>query len=342
MSLSPTNQKKAIILGVTGQDGSYLAELLLEKGYEVHGMVRRSATGNTRNIEHLLQDNKIFEKRFFIHRGDLADTTALYRIINEVRPHELYNEADQDHVGWSYATPDYSYDITGAAVGRILEIIRQVDPGIKFFQPCTSNMFGKPVAVPQTETTALNPQSPYACAKVLAFLLVRHYRDAYGIFAASGILYNHESPRRTEEYVTRKITKAVARIAAGAQENLVLGDVSARIDWGYSKEYMEAAWNILQQPTPDDYIIASGEANSVRQFIDEAFSLVNLDPDDYIVIDESLLRPTTTGLLVGDITKAKKAFGFEPTVRFKDLVRMMVDADMENVTRKGQPLGTTG
>ena len=329
MILPPPNGKKALVLGVTGQDGSYLAEILLEKGYEVHGMLRRSATGNTRNIEHLLQDKEVFGKKFFIHRGDLADITSLYRIINEVMPQELYNEADQDHVAWSFAIPDYSYDITGAAVGRILEIIRQVDPEIRFFQPVSSNIFGKPVEVPQRETTALNPQSPYACAKVLAYTLVRHYREAYNIFAANAILYNHESPRRLEEYVTRKITKAVARISAGLQDKLILGDLYIKIDWGYAKDYMEAAWNILQQPEPDDFIIAAGEAHSIREFVEEAFSLVNLKPDDYVVIDKTLLRPTSTGLLVGDIAKAKKVLGFEPKVKFKDLVKIMVEADIK-------------
>ena len=331
MMLPPQNWKKALILGVTGQDGSYLAETLLEKGYEVHGMLRRSATGNTRNIEHLLQDKEVFGKRFFIHRGDLADTTSLYRIINEVEPQELYNEADQDHVAWSFATPDYSYDITGAAVGRILEIIRQVNPEIRFFQPISSNIFGKSVEVPQRETTSFNPQSPYACAKILAYTLVRHYREAYNIFAANAILYNHESPRRAEEYVTRKITKAVARISEGLQDKLVLGDLDIKIDWGYAKDYMEAAWNILQQHKPDDFIIASGEAHSIREFVEEAFSLVNLEPDDYVAIDKALLRPTSTGLLMGDISKAKKAFGFEPKVKFKDLVKIMVEADIREL-----------
>jgi GDPmannose 4,6-dehydratase len=328
MKLSSPNGKKVLILGVNGQDGSYLAELLLEKGYEVHGMIRREALSSTYNINHLLQEPEIFGKRFFIYRGDLADATSLYRIVNAVRPEELYNEADQDHVGWSFDTPDYSYDITGSAVGRILEIIKQVDPKIKFFQPCSSNMFGKPTEIPQRETTPFNPQSPYACAKVFAYVLTRYYREAHGIFAANAIFYNHESPRRPEEYVTRKITKAAARIAAGLQDKLVLGDLDARIDWGYAKEYMEAAWNIMQQPKPDDFIIASGEAHSVRELLDEAFGFLNLNPDKYVEIDQSLLRPAKTGLLIGDTSKAKNAFGFEPKVKFKDLVKIMVEADV--------------
>jgi len=321
--------KKALILGVTGQDGSYLAEILLEKGYEVHGMVRRSATGNTRNIDHLINDPDLFKHSFFLHRGDLADPTSLYRIINTVRPHEIYNEADQDHVAWSFDMVGYSADITGAAVGRILEIIKQVDASIRFFQPCTSNMFGKTNTVPQTETTPFNPQSTYACAKVFAYYLTRYYREAFGIFASTGILYNHESPRRTEEYVTRKITKSVARIAYGKQDKLTLGDLSARIDWGYSKEYVETAWKILQLDDPDDFIIATGEAHSVKEFVDEAFALANLNPENYVVSDQGLFRPTQTSILIGDTTKARKAFGFEPRVRFKELVKIMMKADLK-------------
>ena len=329
-----SSNKKALILGVTGQAGSYLADLLLEKGYEVHGMVRRSASGNTKNIDHLLQDKEIFGKRFFTHRGDLIDTISIYRIINEVRPQELYNEADQDHVGWSLDTPDYSFDVTGAAVGRVLEIIKQIDPKIKFFQPCSSNMFGKPVEVPQKETTPFNPQSPYACAKVFAYTLTRYYRQAYNIFAATAIYYNHESPKRPEEYVTRKITKAAARISVGLQDKLFLGDVETKIDWGYAKEYVEAAWNILQLPNPDDFIIATGEAHSVREFVEEAFGLLDLNPEKYLVIDKNLLRPVKTGLLIGDTSKAKKAFGFEPKVKFKDLVKIMVEADVNSLKNK--------
>jgi len=321
--------KKALILGVTGQDGSHLAEILLEKGYEVHGMVRRSATGNTRNIEHLIRDPDLFNRRFFLCRGDLADPTSLYRIITSVQPQEIYNEADQDHVGWSYDMVGFSSDITGAAVGRILEIIKQVDPTIRFFQPCTSNMFGKTESTYQTETTPFNPQSPYACAKVMAYYLTRYYREAFGMFASTAILYNHESPRRTEEYVTRKITKSVARIVCGKQDKLVLGDLSARVDWGYAKEYMEAAWRMLQLDQPDDFIIATGEAHSVQEFVEEAFAVVNLNPEEYVVSSRDLFRPTKTGALIGDTTKARTTFGFEPKVKFKQLVKLMVEADLE-------------
>ncbi len=321
--------RKALILGVTGQDGSYLAEILLDKGYEVHGMVRRSATGNTRNIEHLILNPELFNHRFFLCRGDLADPTSLYRIVNSVRPQEIYNEADQDHVGWSYDMVGFSADITGAAVGRILEIIRQIDPTIRYFQPCTSNMFGKAECATQNENTPLNPNSPYACAKVMAFYLTRYYREAFGLFASTAILYNHESPRRTPEYVTRKITQSVARIACGKQEKLALGDLSACIDWGYSKEYMEAAWQILQLDQPDDFVIATAESHSVKEWVEEAFAVVNLQADDYLITDSNLLRPTKTSTLIGNITKATNMFGFNPKYKFKELVRLMVEADLK-------------
>jgi len=321
--------KKALILGVTGQDGSYLAEILLEKGYEVHGVVRRSATGNTRNIEHLIQNSKVFNCCFFLHQGDLADPISLYRIINFLRPHEIYNEADQDHVGWSYDMVGYSLDITGAAVGRILEIIRQINPGIRYFQPCTSNMFGKTESLKQNEETPFDPQSPYACAKAMAFYLTRYYRQAFGMFASTAILYNHESPRRLPEYVTRKITRAVARIASGKQDKLVLGDTTACIDWGYAPEYMENVWQILQLGQPDDFVIATGEAHSVREWVERAFAVVNLRPDKYVVTDPKFLRPANTSTLIGDITKAKKTLGFDPKVKFGKLVNLMVEADLK-------------
>jgi GDPmannose 4,6-dehydratase len=320
--------KKGLVLGVTGQDGSYLAEVLLEKGYEVHGMVRRSATGNVRNIEHLIRDPELLNRRFFICRGDLADPTSLYRIITSIEPQEIYNEADQDHVSWSFDMVGFSADITGAAVGRILEIIRQINPSIRYFQPCTSNMFGKTDSTLQTETTPFNPQSPYACAKVMAYYLTRYYREAFGMFASTAILYNHESPRRTEEYVTRKITKSVARIVCGKQDKLILGDLSARVDWGYAKEYMEAAWQMLQLDESDDFIIATGEAHSVQEFVEEAFAVVNLRLEEYVVSSQDLFRPTKTGVLVGDTSKARTSFGFEPKVKFKELVKLMVEADL--------------
>lgn len=322
---------KALVLGITGQDGSYLAEVLLDKGYEVHGMVRRSATGNTRNIQHLIDDPAVLNARLFLHRGDLADATSLYRIISQVQPQEIYNEADQDHVGWSYDMVGFSADITGAAVGRLLEIIKQLDPSIRYFQPCTSNMFGKTTSATQNEETPFNPQSPYACSKVLAYHLARYYREAFGMFASTAILYNHESPRRTEEYLTRKVTRAVARIARGKQQHLMLGDLSARIDWGYSREFMDAAWQILQAPAADDFVIGTGEAHSVQEWVDEAFAIVGLDPAKYVVQDERFMRPSKTSPLVADISKARRIIGFDPKVTFKPLVRLMVEADLREV-----------
>lgn len=327
--------RKALILGVTGQDGSYLADLLLEKGYEVHGLYRKSATGNTSNILHLIDDLNVLGRTFFLHRGDLGDVTSLYRVISEVRPQEIYNEADQDHVRWSYDMVAYSSDITGAAVARILELIKQIDPGIRYFQPCTSNMFGVSEIEVQNEETRFNPQSPYAVGKTFAYYITRYYRAAFGMHASTAILYNHESPRRTPEYVTRKITQSVARIALGKQDSLVLGDMSARIDWGYAREYMEAVWTMLQQGKADDYVIATGEAHSVEEFVHEAFGVVNLDPSNYVKTSAEFLRPTKTSALIGDSSKAQRAFGFQPKIRFKDLVKLMVEADIEAERLRG-------
>lgn len=319
--------KKALILGITGQDGSYLAEVLLKKGYEVHGFYRKSATGNTKNIDHILD-------KIMLHRGDLLDATSLYRVIREVDPEEIYNEADQDHVGWSNDMVDFQYNVTGAAVGRILEIIKQVNPKIKFFQPLSSNIFGKAIENPQTEDTPFRPQSPYACGKVLAYVVSKFYRETYGMFVATAIFYNHESPRRPDEYVTRKITKAAARISLGLQNTLELGDLSAQIDWGYSEEYMEAAWNIMQQPQANDYIICTGEAHSVQEFVDEAFRMVGLESQKYVKINPKFLRPASNTILVGDISRAKKTFGFEPKIKFKELVKIMVGHDLKEAEKE--------
>ena len=321
--------KRAIIFGITGQDGSYLAEILLEKGYEVHGVIRRSATGNTINIDHLLENDNIIDKNLFIHRGDLSDPISIYRIILEVKPDEVYNEADQDHVSWSYDMVGYSADITASAPARILEIIYRSDKNIKYFQPCTSNMFGETEETPQNEDTRFNPMSPYACAKASAYYFTRYYRQSLGLFASTAIMYNHESPRRTEEYVTRKITSSVARISLGKQECLELGDTSAKIDWGYAREYMEAAQSILQLDEPDDFIIATGETHSVQEFVNEAFEFVGLKSSDYLVINKKLLRPTKTSTLVGDISKAKKKFEFNPKFKFKELVHLMLKEDLK-------------
>ncbi len=313
--------KKALILGIGGQDGSYLAEFLLKKGYEVHGLIRRSATGNTKNIDHLL-------KEITLHPGDLADVPSMFRIITEAKPDEIYNEADQDHAGWSYKLVDYASDITGGAPGRILEIIRQVNPKIKYFQPLTSNMYGLTETEKQNEETPFNPQSPYACAKVYAYYLTRYYRNVHGLFASSATFFNHESPRRTDSYVTRKITKAAARISLGLQDKLTLGDIEPRIDFGFAGEYMEAAWNILQLDHADDFVIGTGEAVSVRDFMEEAFKAVGLKAADHVTIDQSLFRPGKTSTLIADYTKAKKAFGYEPKIKYKDLIKIMVDHDL--------------
>ncbi|NOS67625.1 MAG: GDP-mannose 4,6-dehydratase [Candidatus Peribacteraceae bacterium] len=315
-------KKTALILGITGQDGSYLAELLLSKGYEVHALIRRSATGNTRNIDHIID-------KITLHRGDLADVPSLYRAIEKSKPQEIYNEADQDHAGWSYDLVDYASDITGGAPGRILEIIRQLDPTIKYFQPLTSNMYGQTDTVTQNETTPMRPQSPYACAKVYALMLTRYYRDVHKIFASTATFFNHESPRRTDSYVTRKITKAAARISLGLQKKLYLGDLTAKIDFGFAGEFMEAAWNIMQLEKPDDFIIGTGEAHSVQEFVDEAFRTVGLDAKDYVEVDPKFLRPGKTSTLIADYSKAKKTFGYEPKVKFKELIKIMIDHDLE-------------
>ncbi len=319
---------KALILGVTGQDGSYLADILLEKGYTVYGMVRRSATGNTGNIQHLLDDPEVFGKTFFVERGDMADPTSLFRIINEVRPDEIYNEADQDHVRWSFDMVGFSADITGAAVARLLEIVHQVDPKIRVFQPCSSHMFGQAETTPQNEMTPFNPQSVYAIAKTSAYYYARYYRENFGVHVSTGILFNHESPRRTVEYVTRKVTNSVVRIKLGKQTKLKLGDLSAEIDWGYAPEFMEAAWRMLQQDEADDYVIATGEVNSVEFFVNEAFRHAGLDPAQHLEQDKSLFRPTETSVLRGDIGKARERLGFEPEVKMAELARIMYEADL--------------
>ena len=326
--------KKALIFGVTGQDGSYLANILLDKEYDVYGMIRKSATGNKRNIKHLVDNPEIFDKKFFLCHGDLADPTSIYKIINHIRPDEIYNEADQYHVGWSFDIVGYSTDITGASVGRVLEIIRQIDKNIKYFHPLSSNMFGEAEEEYQNEKTAFRPKSVYACAKIFAYYLIKFYRETYNMFLSTAIFYNHESPRRSEEYVTRKISKAAALISLGKQDKLKLGDLNAKIDWGYAKEYMHAAWEILQLDIPDDFVIGTGEAHSVREFVDEAFSVVNLKAKDYIEFDQRFTRAAKNDSLIADITKAQDVFGFTPRVRFKELVKMMVEADLECHNRK--------
>ncbi|MBI3550096.1 MAG: GDP-mannose 4,6-dehydratase [Elusimicrobia bacterium] len=323
-----SKKKRALVLGVTGQDGSYLAELLLEKGYDVHGFARRTSTGNTQNIAHLLGDIKL-------HYGDLADANSCARAIRESSPQEIYNEADQDHAGWSYHAPDYSSDITGAAVGRLLENVRAIDPTIRFFQPLTSNMFGiLENPVPANEATPLNPQSPYACAKVYAWMLARYYRKVHKMHVSCAIFFNHESPRRSTEYVTHKITKAAVRIAKGLQKELLIGDLSLEVDFGWAKEYMEAAWNILQLPEPDDFVIGTGKAHAIQEFLDETFRTVGVDPRVCVKFDPRFTRPGKTSALVADPAKARKAFGFNPKVGFKDIVRILVKHDLREAEKE--------
>lgn len=320
--------KKALILGVTGQDGSYLADILLEKGYEVHGLQRKSATGNLKNLTHIISNTK-FINRFFLHHGDMTDPTSIYRVINDVRPDEIYNEADQDHVRWSYEMVGYSADVTAAAVARLFEIVKQIDKSIKIFQPCTSNMFGLSEEKSHNEISKFNPQSPYAISKVFAYHMARYYREAYGMFISTAILFNHESPRRTHEYVSRKITNTVAKIKHGRAKKLILGDMSAEIDWGYARDYMEAAWQMLQLEKPDDFVIGSGKAHSVQYLVDLAFNYAGLNPSGLVEVSSEFIRPTKTSVLLADTKKAREAFDFSPRTSFEELIKLMMDHDVE-------------
>ena len=320
--------KKALITGITGQDGSYLAELLLAKGYEVHGIIRRASTFNTGRIDHLYKDPHVNGVRLFLHCGDIADSTNLIKLLYRIQPEEIYHLAAQSHVRVSFDIPEYTGDVTGLSTIRILESIRETGLKSRFYQASSSEMFGKVAEVPQRETTPFYPRSPYAAAKVYAYWATVNYRESYGMFACNGILFNHESPRRGETFVTRKITRAVAQIKAGLQHKLFLGNLDAKRDWGYAKEYVEAMWLMLQQEKPDDYVIATGETHSVQEFLEEAFSHVGLDWHKFVEIDPKYLRPTEVDLLIGDASKAKAALGWQPTVTFQALVRLMVDADM--------------
>jgi GDPmannose 4,6-dehydratase len=320
--------KKALVTGITGQDGSYLAELLLEKGYEVHGIIRRSSTFNTERIDHLYQDPHINGVRLFLHFGDIADSTNLIKLLYRIQPEEIYHLAAQSHVRVSFDIPEYTGDVTGIGTIRILEAIRETGLKAKFYQASSSEMYGKVHEVPQRETTPFYPRSPYAAAKVYAYWVTVNYRESYGMFACNGMLFNHESPRRGGTFVTRKITRAVAHIKAGLQDKLYLGNIEPRRDWGYAKEYVEAMWLMLQQDEPADYVIATGETHSVREFLEESFSYAGLDWQKYTEFDPWYYRPAEVDLLVGDSTKARKKFGWEPKTRFKELIRLMVDADI--------------
>lgn len=321
--------KKALITGITGQDGSYLTELLLAKGYEVHGIIRRSSSFNTGRIDHLYNNLEIYGQKLFLHYGDLADGSALARLLEKITPDEIYNLAAQSHVKVSFEIPEYTTDIDATGSCRILEAIRETRIKTKFYQASSSEMFGKVQEIPQKETTPFYPRSPYACAKVYSHWLTVNYRESYGLFACSGILFNHESPRRGETFVTRKITRGLADIMAGKAEKLYLGNLDAKRDWGFAGDYVEAMWLMLQQNEPDDYVIATGETYSVKQFLDEAFGYAGLDWAKYVEVSEKYFRPAEVDLLIGDSSKARAKLGWEPKVHFKELVKMMVDADLK-------------
>jgi len=320
--------KRALITGITGQDGSYLAELLLSKGYEVHGLIRRASSFNTSRIEHLYIDPHEPEARLFLHFGDLGDSGQLTNLIYNIQPEEIYHLAAQSHVRVSFDMPEYTGDITGLGVTRLLEAIRCSGIKTKFYQASSSELYGDAPS-PQNEATQMRPRSPYAAAKLYAYWMVRNYREAYGLFAVNGILFNHESPRRGETFVTRKITRAVARIKMGLQRKLYLGNLEARRDWGFAQEYVEAMWLMLQQETPEDFVIATGESHSVREFLEEAFAYMELDWREYVEIDPYYFRPTETEFLLGDALKAREKLGWQPKVTFRELVRLMVDADLK-------------
>jgi GDPmannose 4,6-dehydratase len=328
-----TQRKRALITGITGQDGSYLSELLLEKGYEVHGIIRRSSSFNTDRIDHIYVDPHSEDAQLFLHYGDLTDGTTLRRILEQVQPTEVYNLGAQSHVRVSFDSPEYTVDAVGMGVLRLLEAVRdyQSRTGIevRFYQAGSSEMFGLVQEVPQKETTPFYPRSPYACAKVYGHWQTVNYRESYGLFACNGILFNHESPRRGETFVTRKITRAVARIVAGKQKKLYLGNLDAKRDWGYAKDYVRAMWLMLQQEKPDDYVIATNETHSIKEFLDIAFTHVKLDWQDYVEFDKRYLRPAEVELLIGDSTKARKQLNWEPSVTFEQLVHLMVDADIK-------------
>lgn len=328
--------KKALITGITGQDGSYLAELLLEKGYEVHGIIRRSSSFNTERIDHLYQDPHDTDRRLLLHYGDLTDSVALVKLLYELKPDEIYNLGAQSHVRVSFDVPVSTGDIVGLGTLRILEAIREADMvgKVRFYQASSSEMFGKVLEVPQTETTPFWPRSPYACAKVYAHWLTVNYRESYGLHASSGILFNHESPRRGETFVTRKITRAATRIKLGLQDALYLGNLDAQRDWGYARDYVEMMWLMLQQDEPDDYVIATGETHSVKEFCQETFACLDLDWEQYVKYDASYERPAEVELLIGDPTKAREKLGWEPQVKFAGLVKLMVEADLKLAERE--------
>jgi GDPmannose 4,6-dehydratase len=326
--------KKALITGITGQDGSYLADLLLDKGYEIHGIIRRASTFNTSRIDHLYGDPHVNGVRMFLHYGDLSDSVNLVKLLYDLKPDEIYHLAAQSHVRVSFDIPEYTSDVTGVGTVRILEAIREVGLRSRFYQASSSEMFGKAQQVPQTEKTPFWPRSPYGVAKAFSYWATVNYRESYGLCASNGILFNHESPRRGETFVTRKISRAVAAIKHGLQKELFLGNLDAKRDWGYAPEYVEGMWRILQLGKGDDFVLATGETHTVREFVETAFSHVELDWKEFVKHDARYERPAEVDLLIGDPSKAKKILGWEPKVRFHELVRIMVDADMELLSRE--------
>ncbi|MDB5293650.1 MAG: gmd [Phycisphaerales bacterium] len=329
-----TGRKRALITGITGQDGSYLAEFLLAKGYEVHGIVRRSSSFNTSRIEHLYVDPHTPAARVFLHYGDLVDGTGLREILTRVRPDEVYNLGAQSHVRVSYDQPVYTMQAVAVGAINLLEAIRDTGLPVRFYQASSSEQYGKVVETPQTETTPFYPRSPYACAKVYAHWQTINYREAYGMFACNGVLFNHESPRRGETFVTRKITRAATRIKEGLQEKVYLGNLDAKRDWGFAGDYVEAMWMMLQHDKPDDYVIATGETHSVKEFLDEVFGLLKLDWKQHVEVDPRYFRPAEVDLLLGDPAKARKVLGWKPRVTFKSLAKLMTEADWELARRE--------
>ena len=343
--------KKALITGVTGQDGSYLAELLLDKGYEVHGIIRRSSSFNTGRIDHII-NNKIYEEKFFFHHGDVTDASSLNRILEKSNPDEIYNLAAQSHVKVSFDIPDYTAQVDALGTLRFLDAIRETDIETKFYQASTSELFGKAKEIPQNETTPFYPRSPYGVAKLYAYWIIVNYREAYNLFACNGILFNHESPRRGETFVTRKITRAAARIKEGLQEQLLLGNLNAKRDWGYAPEYVEGMWKMLQQDSPDDFVLSTGKTHSVKEFVEIAFKTLDISiiwqgegkeevgidktsGQTIIAINPKYYRPTEVDLLLGDPSKAKEKLNWESSTSFEDLVKLMIKSDYEKVKRRG-------
>ena len=324
--------RRALVTGITGQDGSFLAELLLSKGYEVHGIIRRSSSFNTQRIDHIYRDAHEVGNRLFLIHGDLADSSALNTILRQVQPDEIYNLGAQSHVRVSFDVPEYTGDVTALGTIRILEAIKELGIKPRFYQASSSEMYGLTPEVPQRETTPFHPRSPYACAKVFAYHATVNYREAYNLFACNGVLFNHESERRGETFVTRKITRAATRIKMGLQEKLYLGNLDAKRDWGYARDYVEAMWLMMQADEPDDYVIATGETHSVREFVEEAFHCLDLEWRKYVEIDPWYYRPSEVDLLLGDATRARTNLGWEPKVKFKDLVRLMIEHDLKLAT----------